>query len=116
MSLGLIRAIPLGEVGPQIHRLSGHAIQPESVEKPGEMIGDALPLDEDRQERPTSGVDEAALLEKPCVHVVEEKAPLRKNVTQEDVANTALFLCSALGAGVTGEVLHVDSGYNILGL
>lgn len=53
---------------------------------------------------------------KSILHVVEEKAPLRKNVTQEDVANTALFLCSALGAGVTGEVLHVDSGYNILGL
>ncbi|MGQ0814540.1 MAG: enoyl-ACP reductase FabI [Gemmatimonadota bacterium] len=48
--------------------------------------------------------------------VVSEKAPLRKNVTQEDVANTALFLCSDLGAGVTGEVVHVDCGYNILGL
>lgn len=48
--------------------------------------------------------------------VVAEKAPLRKNVTQEDVANTALFLCSDLSAGMTGEVLHVDCGYNILGL
>ena len=48
--------------------------------------------------------------------VVAEKAPLRKNVSQEDVANTALFLCSDMGAGVTGEVVHVDCGYNILGL
>lgn len=48
--------------------------------------------------------------------VVAEKAPLRKNVTQEDVANTALFLCSEMGGGVTGEVIHVDCGYNILGL
>jgi enoyl-[acyl-carrier protein] reductase I len=45
-----------------------------------------------------------------------EKAPLRRNVTLEDVAGAALFLCSDLSAGVTGEVVHVDSGYNILGL
>jgi enoyl-[acyl-carrier protein] reductase I len=48
--------------------------------------------------------------------MAEERAPLRRNVSQEDVANAALFLCSDLGAGVTGEVLHVDSGYNILGM
>ena len=53
---------------------------------------------------------------KSILHIVEEKAPLRRNVTQEDVAKTALFLCSDLGSGVTGEVIHVDSGYNILGL
>jgi enoyl-[acyl-carrier protein] reductase I len=47
--------------------------------------------------------------------VVEERAPLRRNVTQEDIGNAALFLCSELGAGVTGEIMHVDSGYNILG-
>jgi len=47
---------------------------------------------------------------------VAERAPLRRNVTQDDVANAALFLCSDLGAGVTGEVLYVDSGYNILGM
>jgi enoyl-[acyl-carrier protein] reductase I len=46
----------------------------------------------------------------------EEKAPLRRNVTQEDVAGAALFLCSSLAAGVTGEVLHVDAGFNILAL
>jgi enoyl-[acyl-carrier protein] reductase I len=53
---------------------------------------------------------------KGILHVVEERAPLRRNVTQGDVGNAALFLCSELGAGVTGEVVHVDSGYNILGL
>lgn len=47
---------------------------------------------------------------------IEERAPLKKNVTQEDVAKAALFLCSDLGSGVTGDVLYVDSGYNILGL
>jgi len=47
---------------------------------------------------------------------VEERAPLRRNVTQADVGNAAVFLCSDLAAGVTGEVVHVDAGYSILGL
>ncbi|MCA1927678.1 MAG: enoyl-ACP reductase [Calditerrivibrio sp.] len=47
---------------------------------------------------------------------IEERAPLKRNVTQEDVAKAALFLCSDLSNGVTGDVLYVDSGYNILGL
>ncbi|PDX99915.1 enoyl-ACP reductase [Bacillus pseudomycoides] len=42
-------------------------------------------------------------------------APLRRNVTQEEVGNTALFLFSDLASGVTGENIHVDSGYHILG-
>lgn len=45
----------------------------------------------------------------------EEKAPLKRMVTQEEIAGAALFLCSRLGGGVTGEVLHVDCGYSILG-
>jgi enoyl-[acyl-carrier protein] reductase I len=49
-------------------------------------------------------------------NVVEERTPLRRNVTQEEVANAALFLCSELGSGVTGEILYVDSGYNVMGL
>ena len=53
---------------------------------------------------------------KGMLHIVEERAPLRRNVTQADVASAALFLCSDLGAGVTGETMHVDSGYNILGM
>jgi enoyl-[acyl-carrier protein] reductase I len=44
----------------------------------------------------------------------EERAPLRRNVTQEEVARATLFLCSELGSGVTGEVLHVDLGFNVL--
>jgi len=47
---------------------------------------------------------------------VEAYAPLRRNVTIEDVGNVAAFLCSDLAAGVTGEVTYVDSGYNILGM
>lgn len=46
---------------------------------------------------------------------VEEKAPLRRNVTQEDVGNTAVYLGSSLSNGVTGQVIYVDSGISIIG-
>jgi enoyl-[acyl-carrier protein] reductase I len=42
--------------------------------------------------------------------------PLRENVTTEDVGNAAVFLCSDMAAHITGEVLYVDSGYNIVGM
>jgi len=45
-----------------------------------------------------------------------EIAPLHQNVTIEDVGNTAVFLCSDLAARTTGQVVYVDSGYNILGI
>ncbi|WP_305037487.1 enoyl-ACP reductase FabI [Anaeromyxobacter sp. SG26] len=44
------------------------------------------------------------------------KTPLRRNVDQEDCARAALYLCSDLARNVTGEVLHVDAGQNILGV
>ena len=47
---------------------------------------------------------------------VSEAAPLKRNVTIEDVGNAASFLVSDLAAGVTGEVLYVDAGYNIVGM
>ena len=53
---------------------------------------------------------------KSMLHVVEEKAPLRRNVTQEEVGKAALFLCSELGSGVTGEITYVDAGYNAIGM
>ncbi len=46
----------------------------------------------------------------------EEGAPLKRNVTIEEVGNAAAFMCSDLASGITGEVLFVDSGYNIVGL
>ncbi len=46
----------------------------------------------------------------------EEAAPLRRNVTIEEVGNVAAFLCSELASGITGEITYVDAGYNILGL
>jgi enoyl-[acyl-carrier protein] reductase I len=45
-----------------------------------------------------------------------EKTPLRRNIGHEDVARAALYLCSELGKNVTGEVLHVDAGQNIMGV
>jgi enoyl-[acyl-carrier protein] reductase I len=45
-----------------------------------------------------------------------EVAPLRRHVTIDDVGNTAVYLCSDLAAGVTGEVVHVDAGFNIIGV
>ncbi len=47
--------------------------------------------------------------------VVEEKAPLRRNVSQEEVGKAALFLLSDLSSGVTGQTLFVDAGISILG-
>lgn len=46
----------------------------------------------------------------------ELNAPLKRNVTIEDVGRSGLFLLSDLGSGVTGEVLHVDSGYHTVGM
>jgi enoyl-[acyl-carrier protein] reductase I len=45
---------------------------------------------------------------------IEEKAPLRRTTTPEEVGDTALFLFSELSRGITGENIHVDSGYHIL--
>lgn len=47
---------------------------------------------------------------------VGERAPLRRNIDQTEVAGTALWLCSDLGSGVTGEVVYVDAGYHVLGM
>jgi enoyl-[acyl-carrier protein] reductase I len=47
---------------------------------------------------------------------VAERAPMRRNVDVREVANTALFLCSPLSSGITGEVIYVDCGYNIMGI
>ena len=45
-----------------------------------------------------------------------DAAPLKKNVTIEEVGNAAAFLCSDLASGITGELMYVDCGYNIMGL
>lgn len=47
---------------------------------------------------------------------VEAKAPLRRTITQEDVARSAVYLCSDLAGGVTGEIHYVDGGFNVIGI
>ena len=54
-------------------------------------------------------------LRKMLAHM-EKVSPIRRNVTIEDVGNTAAFLCSDLAAGITGEITYVDGGYNIVGM
>ncbi len=50
------------------------------------------------------------------IHHVEQVAPLRRTVTQIEVGNTAAFLCSDLSSGITGQVIYVDAGYEIMGM
>ena len=48
--------------------------------------------------------------------VVEEKAPLHRNVTTVQVGNVATFLCSNMSEAITGQVIYADNGYNIMGV
>jgi len=53
---------------------------------------------------------------KSMLHHHAERAPLRRSITTDEVAGAALYLCSDLAAAVTGEILHVDAGYNVVGM
>ncbi len=53
---------------------------------------------------------------KDMLHYVSERAPLKRNIEAEEVAKAALYLASDWSSAVTGEVLHVDAGYNIMGM
>ena len=50
------------------------------------------------------------------LNYMAEKAPLKRNVQASEVGNTALFLVSDLSSAITGETIHVDCGYNIMGI
>ena len=50
------------------------------------------------------------------IHHVEKVAPLKRTVTQMEVGNTAAFLCSDLASGITGQIIYVDAGYEIMGM
>ena len=50
------------------------------------------------------------------LNMVENSAPMRRNVTIEEVGNAAAFLCSDLASGITGEIIYVDGGYHIVGM
>ena len=53
---------------------------------------------------------------KEMLHYSSERAPLKRNIDQEEVGRTALYLLSDMASAVTGEVLHVDAGYNLMGM
>lgn len=53
---------------------------------------------------------------KSMLETSQKYSPLRRNISAEEVAKSALYLVSDLSSGTTGEVLHVDGGYNILGM
>ena len=73
----------------------------------------------------TAAPASARLLERPAlsragVSVCQAKAhadraPLKRNVEVSEVGDTALFLASDMGSGITGEIVYVDCGYNIMG-
>jgi enoyl-[acyl-carrier protein] reductase I len=48
--------------------------------------------------------------------VYPSRAPLRRNIEPSELGSTGLFLLSDMGSGITGEVLHVDAGYHIMGM
>lgn len=50
------------------------------------------------------------------IHHVEQVAPLHRTVTQLEVGNAAAFLCSDLASGITGQILYVDAGYEVMGM
>jgi enoyl-[acyl-carrier protein] reductase I len=47
---------------------------------------------------------------------MDEAAPLKRTVTQEEVGNTAAFLASNLSSGITGQIIYVDAGFEIMGM
>jgi enoyl-[acyl-carrier protein] reductase I len=48
--------------------------------------------------------------------LIKEKAPLKRNIDPGEVGDTASFLCSDMASGITGEIIHVDSGYHMIGI
>jgi enoyl-[acyl-carrier protein] reductase I len=50
------------------------------------------------------------------INYAAKRSPLQRGINPEEVANAAAFLCSPLASGITGEVLYVDCGYNVMGV
>lgn len=50
------------------------------------------------------------------MRIHRERAPLQRNIKHQEVAHTAVFMASPMASGITGEVVHVDAGYNIMGM
>lgn len=110
--LGAVRAIPnynvMGPAKASLEanvRFLANALGPEGIRVNGISAGPIKTL-------AAAGIGGfRAILEH-----VQNRTPLRKNVTIEDVGNAAAFLCSDLAAGITGEILYVDAGYSHVGM
>ena len=82
--------------------------RPGSVRDPGQR----------HQRRPgaDAGGRRASPASRRCTRAFDDVAPLRSNITPEDVGRSALYLASDLSSAVTGEILYVDGGFNIMGV
>ena len=110
--LGAVRAVPnynvMGPAKASLEanvRFLAYALGPEGIRVNGISAGPIRTL-------AASGVKGI----REMLKHVQEKAPLRRNVSIEDVGNAAAFLCSDMAAGITGEILYVDAGYSHVGL
>ena len=86
-------------------RYMAHALGPDGIRVNGISAGPIKTL-------AASGIGNF----KAMLDHVAHAAPLKRNVTQEDVAKTAAFLCSDWAHGITGEITYVDAGYNIMAM
>jgi len=110
--LGAVRAIPnynvMGPAKASLEanvRFLANALGPEGIRVNGVSAGPIKTL-------AAAGIGGfRAILEH-----VQKFAPLKRNVSIEDVGNAAAFLCSDLAAGITGEILYVDAGYSHVGM
>ena len=74
----------------------------------GNQLASRLHLLPERGRRPQA--------QRPARLMATRRSPLKRNVDAGEVGSTALFLCSQLARGITGEILFVDAGYHITGL
>ncbi len=110
--LGAVRALPsynimgLAKASLEANvRYMAHSLGPEGIRVNAISAGPIRTL-------AASGVKDL----RNFLRYVEKIAPLRRNVTTNEVGNTAAFLCSDLASGITGEITYVDSGFNTVGV
>lgn len=110
--LGAVRAIPnynvMGPAKASLEanvRFLANALGPEGIRVNGISAGPIKTL-------AAAGIGRFRTI----LEHVQNMAPLRRNVSIEDVGNAAAFLCSDLAAGITGEILYVDAGYSHVGM
>jgi len=110
--LGAVRALPnynimgLAKASLEANiRYLAQSLGPEGIRVNGISAGPVRTL-------AAAGIGDFRIL----LNHVQRNAPLRRNVSIDEVGNAAAFLCSDLATGITGEVTYVDCGYNIVGI